>query len=312
MRITALLLCGVLAATSVPGNGAEVTNRGAQFRVDSELVMIPLSVTDRTGHAILNLGKADFTVAEDGAAQPVASVSRWDAPVSIGVIFDASGSMGNAIRRARTTIANLFHDSDPEDEAFLIRFAGAPVLETDFVHDPASILRSLSWESAHGATALFDAIYAGLNRMARASNAHKALVIVTDGGDNHSRRSFAELRSAARERDVQVFALAIRRDLRDLDEQRGRVQLDQLANDTGGRLLVVDSDVEAQRAMAAVGELIRNQYLLCYRPLDPSHDAKWRQVRVRLRPTSRESLYKVRSKNGYYSPELLSRPGSIH
>jgi Ca-activated chloride channel family protein len=204
------------------------------FKVDAELVLIPLSVTDHVGHPILDLGAQDFIVAEDGAAQEIRAVSCWDTPASIGVVFDSSGSMKSSVRRAQAAVRALFRDADQKDEAFLIQFADSPRLEVNFTMDVDEIPGKLLGAAPHGATALFDAVYAGLDRMRQAVNAHKALVVVTDGGDNHSRRSFTELLAAARERDVQIFVVAIRRDLRDQDEQRGRAQLDQIANDTGG------------------------------------------------------------------------------
>jgi Ca-activated chloride channel family protein len=303
MGITACLLGGILATTLAPASCVEPAGR---FSVDSELVTIPLSVTDRTGRAVPGLDRTDFTIAEDGAPQTVLAVSRWDAPISFGVVFDTSGSMGGAIRLAQHSISALFHESEPEDESFLIQFADAPRLETGFVRDLHEISRRLLLCSARGATALFDAVYAGLDLMTHASNLHKALVVVSDGGDNHSRRSFTELRSAARERDVQIFVLSIRRDPRDLDERRGSAELDDLANDTGGRLVEVNRDDEIPRAIAVIGELIRTQYLLFYRPLQSPLDGKWRRVRVGVGAESKKPSYRIRSsRSGYYSPQSL-------
>lgn len=272
--------------TLAPGSCVEPPDR---LRVDSERVMIPLSVTDRAGRAVPGLERTDFTVTEDGAPQPVRALSMWDAPVSIGVVFDTSGSMAGEMHAARESISELFHESSPEDQAFLIRFANTPSFDTGFVHGSGEISRRLLLCSPRGAA---------------------ALVVVTDGGDNHSRRSFTELLATARERDVQIFVLSIRRDPRDLDEWRGRVQLDRLADDTGGRLFVVDRDDQIQHAIAEVAESIRTQYLLFFQPLKSIHDGSWRRVRLRLRPVSKESSYRIRFRNGYYSPRSLC-PASI-
>jgi Ca-activated chloride channel family protein len=306
MKIGGLLVCGTVTIAfclSYAAECAELTNRVADFRAESQLVVIPLSVTDRAGQSVPGLSKTDFDVTEDGVAQPIWAISRWDAPASIGVIVDTSGSMGNTLRRAQSALSALFHETDPEDEAFLIRFASSPILETGFVHDPEQISARLLWAAPRGATALFDAVFAGLDQMKRATNLHKALVVVTDGGDNHSRRTYGELLSAARESDAQVFVVAVRRHANDVDERRGRAQLDQLANDTGGRMLIVDSDSSVKSAIATINELIRTQYLLSYRPLNASHDGKWHLVRVRLCPRAKESLYRVRSKSGYHAAD---------
>ncbi len=299
-------ICTVVTATAVYGGifaaAAPAANRAIDFRCDAELVLIPLSVTDHVGHAILGLGVRDFIVAEDGAAQNVRAVSSWDAPASIGVVFDSSGSMKNSMRIAEDAVRALFREADENDEAFLIQFADSPRLEVDFTKDVNQLQGKLLWTAPHGATALFDAVYAGVDRMRLAANAHKALVVVTDGGDNHSRRSFGELLRAARESDVQIFVLAIRRDIRDQDEQRGRVQLNEVANDTGGLLIVVDSDAALEPAMERVRRLIRNQYLIEYRPSNLSRDGKWHRVRVRL-SAERTPAFRIHSKTGYHAPE---------
>jgi Ca-activated chloride channel family protein len=290
------------ACAIVVGSAAHCNAQPGEFRVNSDLVVLPVSITDRAGRAVVGLEPSDFVIAEDGAARQVVAFSRWDAPASIGIIFDASGSMKGGIRTAQSAVRSLLHENDDGDETFLISFADSPRLEVDFTRDAEEISNRLLWATPKGATALFDAIYAGITKVKHAANSRRALVVMTDGGDNHSRHSFKELLSAVRESDVQIFAVAVRRNTHDFDEQRGRLQLEQLAKETGGHLLIVGNDAELPHAMQEVNDLIRNQYLLSYRPEKLALDGKWHRVRVRLHPASKGSLYRIYTKNGYYAP----------
>lgn len=296
--LAALIVFSNIAVAQLESAGHHVAN----FGVTSELVAIPVSVTDRNGHTVLGLRSEDFAITENGAPQQILSISRWDVPATMCVVFDASGSMKRLARTAQAAVRNLLNDSGPEDEACLIRFAGRPELLADFTHDTNAVVNKLLWDRPpRGATALADAVFAGLSQMSQAANSRKALVVVTDGGENSSRYSFSELLSLARESDVQVYTVALRGNLLDKEEQRGRLQLKQVTDDTGGKLLIIDSSGELPRALAAVNELIRNQYLLTYRPVNAPHDGKWHPVRVRIQPPSKVSLYRVNARGGYYA-----------
>ena len=302
------LACGfLLGVLSVASGVAAAQSRAAgdytpTFGAVSELVVVPVSVTDRRGHTVLGLRSKDFAITERGVPQRIQSVSRWDVPASIYVVFDASGSMTRSARTAQTAVRNLLKDSGPEDEAFLIRFAGKPDLLVGFTHDTNAVVNKLLWDRRPwGATALFDAVHVGLIEMRQAANARRALVVVTDGGNNNRGYSFSEVLSLARESDVQIYAVALRGNLLDREEQRGRLQLQQLADDTGGNLLIVDSSRGLPPALAAMNELIRNQYVLTYRPVNATHDGKWHPVRVRIQPPSSASLYRVNARAGFFA-----------
>ncbi len=272
------------------------------FSVSAEIVVVPMTVTDRNGHTALGFQPEDFALTEEGTPQRIESFSQWDAPASVGVVFDSSGSMKPSLSVANAAVRILLADNGPDDEAFLITFADAPRLEVGFTREGDRLSNNLLWREARGSTALFDAVYAGLREMRRAANSRKALVVVTDGGDNHSRYSFDELLAAARESDVQIYTVAIRRHVNDREEQRGRVQLDRLASETGGRLLIVEGEAQLFKAMASMNELIRNEYLLAYRPAAGVQDGKWRRVRVRLAPELARH-YRISAKGGYYASE---------
>lgn len=302
-RILVYLAVLLLVSKFAGAQHLSATSRAPSFGATTELVAVPVSVTDRNGHPVVGLRLEDFVITENGVHQKVLSASRWNVASSIGVVFDGSGSMKTSVRMAQSAVRILLKDNGPEDEAFLIRFADAPQVVVDFTHDADVIADELVGDGPRGATALFDAVYAALSKVKRAENSRKALVVITDGGDNNSRYSFPELLALSRESYAQVYIVAIRRNLRDQDEQRGRLRLDQIANETGGRLLIVDSSGELPHALATVNELIRNQYLLTYRPTDSRRDGKWRPVRVRIQRPSTAPAYRVYARGGYYAPE---------
>jgi Ca-activated chloride channel family protein len=302
-RVLADLAVLLLVSRLVGAQHLSATSHTPSFGATTELVAVPVSVTDRRGHTVIGLHPEDFVITENGVQQQVLSASHWDVASSIGVVFDGSGSMKASVRMAQSAVRTLLKDNGPEDEAFLIRFADAPQVVVDFTHDADAIADKLIWDRPRGATALFDAVYAALNQVKRAQNSRKALVVITDGGDNNSRYSFPELLALSRESAAQVYIVAIRRNPRGSDEQRGRLRLDQVANETGGRLLIVDNSGELPHALATVNELIRNQYLLTYRPTDSRRDGKWRPVRVRIQRPSTTPAYRVYARGGYYGPE---------
>lgn len=291
--ISLILTCRVV------GGQSTVTPRAPTFRASSDLVILPVSVMDRRGRAVSNFGADDFVVADNGVPQLVLSLSQWDAPASIGVVFDASSSMKKNIRAAEAGVRMLISDTPLGDESFLIRFSDSPHLEVPFTEDVDEISAKLRSASAQGATALFDAIYLGLNQVKRARTAHRVLVIITDSGENHSRYTFSELLSVARESDVQIYVLELMGSGSYRERQSGHWKLEQLANETGGRLVTVYRNSQLPDQIATLRSLIRNQLVIAYRPQPSCSDGKWHSVRIRLLPTWKD--HKVFAKTGYYA-----------
>src|SRR5579863_9586917 len=204
-RILAYLAVLLLVSEFAGAQHLGVGNHTPSFGTMTELVAVPVSVTDRNGHTVVGLRLEDFVITENGVLQQVLSASRWNVASSIGVVFDGSGSMKTSVRMAQSAVRILLKDNGPEDEAFLIRFADAPQLVVDFTHDADAIADRVIWDRPRGATALFDAVYAALNEVKRAENSRKALVVITDGGDNNSGYSFPELLALSRESYAQVY-----------------------------------------------------------------------------------------------------------
>ncbi len=278
----------------------------ADIRVDSALVLVPAQVTNVLGTPITNLHKEDFRVFEDGVEQPITNFSREDAPLSIGLLFDISGSMRNKIKKATEAAEAFFKTSNPQDEFFLVEFSDRPKLTVPFTSDASEVYDRIAHAKPFGRTALLDAIRMGMGEMKHAQNTRKALVIVSDGGDNRSRHTEREIKNAMLESDLQVYAMGIF-DPGDtlkhsLEEQNGPKLLEELADQTGGREYPVVSLNDLPSISARIGNQLRNQYLLGYSPLKTERDGKYRVINVRVTPRPERRDLRVYYRHGYYSP----------
>jgi Ca-activated chloride channel family protein len=230
-------------------------------------------------------------------------VSTEDAPISLGIIFDTSSSMYGKTDRSRQAVAQLLRDSDPDDEFFLIGFASRPQVLVDFTSSVDAIQEGISRATPEGLTALLDAVYLGLNTMKNARNERRVLLIVSDGGDNHSRYTAREVLSTLAESNVQIYAMGVFDDApRTTAERNGPDLLASMTNVAGGRTVPIHN---LNKIAQAVGELsmeLRNQYLIAYRPNKLIHDGKWHKIRVRVTSPQNTSRLRVYAKGGYYAP----------
>jgi Ca-activated chloride channel homolog len=280
----------------------------ADIRVDSALVLVPAQVTNVLGTPVTDLHKADFKVFEDGVEQPITNFSFEDAPLSIGLLFDNSGSMRNKIKKATEAAAAFFKTANPQDEFFLIEFSDRPKLTVPFTSDPNEIYDRIAHSKPFGRTSLLDAIHMAMGEMKHARNTRKALVIVSDGGDNRSRHTAREIKNAMLESDLQVYAMGIF-DPEDtpkhsLEEQNGPKLLEELADNSGGREYPVTNLNDLPSISARIGDQLRNQYLLGYTPTNPERDGKYRIISVRVIPQAEIPDLRVYYRHGYYSPGL--------
>jgi Ca-activated chloride channel homolog len=280
----------------------------ADIRVDSALVLVPAQVTNVLGAPITDLRKEDFRIYEDGVEQPITNFSLEDAPLSIGLLFDISGSMRNKIKKATEAAAAFFKTSNPQDEFFLIEFSDRPKLKVPFTTDPNEVYDEIAHAKPFGRTALLDAIHLGQSTMKQARNSRKALVIVSDGGDNRSRHTAREIKNAMLESDLQVYAMGIfdpdDTPKHSLEEQNGPQLLTALADESGGREYPVTDLNDLPSISAQIGNQLRNQYMLGYSPINASRDGKYRMIQVRLAPQSKTPDGRVYFRHGYYSPGL--------
>src|SRR5205807_7298463 len=225
------------------------------------------TVTDDWNRIVTGLEKDNFAIVEGSQAQEVRHFSSEDAPVSLGVIFDMSGSMSDKIEKARGAVIEFFKTANPQDEFFMIAFSDRPQLTADFTKSVEDVQGKLVYVQAQGRTALLDAIYMGVNKMKDAHNSKKALLIISDGGDNRSRYTENEIKSTVKEADVQIYAIGIfTPNPAQPEEAAGPALLGEVTEVTGGRLFTINNPNELADVATKIGIELRNQYVLAYRP----------------------------------------------
>jgi VWFA-related protein len=304
----ALALFGICAAgqeTSVPASivpqpkGRQAEARPmpqANIRVDTNLVLIPVSVSDPLNRPITGLDQDVFQLSEDKVLQKITSFGSEDAPLSIGIVFDTSGSMSSSLGRARQAVSELFKVANPEDEGFLVEFNDRPELVMPFTHSLDDIRAKLVFTKAKGRTALLDGALLALRTMKKARNPRRALVVISDGADNSSRYTVSELNNVVKEADVQIYSIALFGDDRDVDMLR------RMSEPTGGRTFIVSDVNDLPDVAEKIGVELRNQYVLGYSPTNGARDGKYRRVTVRLIQPRGLPPLRAFWRNGYYAP----------
>jgi Ca-activated chloride channel family protein len=273
------------------------------MKVDVDLVLVPVTITDPLNRLVTGLDKDNFTLFEGKDQQEIKHFSSEDAPLSLGVIFDMSGSMNSKIERAREAVVEFFKTANPQDEFFMITFADKPQEISDFTQSVDDIQGKLVYTIPKGRTALLDAIYLGVSKMRQAKYSKKALLIISDGGDNHSRYTEGEIKSLVKEADVLVYAIGIYdRYISTPEEQLGPGLLTNISELTGGRTFTIDNPNDLADVATKIGIELRNQYVLGYRPKNPTRDGKWRKIKVKLIPPKGLPPLRVYAKTGYYAP----------
>ncbi len=278
-------------------------NHGKPMQVDVDLVLVPVTVTDDWNRIVTGLDKENFTVMEGNQLQEVKHFSSEDAPLSLGVIFDMSGSMSDKIEKSREAVIEFFKTANPMDEFFMITFNDRPQLRADFTKSVEDIQGKLVYTVPQGSTALLDAIYMGISKMKDARNSKKALLIISDGGDNHSRYTEGEIKSMVREADVQIYSIGIFSVSPPTPEEvSGPALLTEISNVTGGRMFTINNPNELADVATKIGIELRNQYVLGYRPTNKAKDGRWRKIKVKLIPPKGLPHLNVYAKTGYYAP----------
>jgi len=280
-----------------------------RVRVDIDLVLVNVTVTDPYNRLVTGLSKDHFEVEEDKERQEILYFSNEDVPLSLGVVFDLSGSMSRASKldRAAKAAVTFLQTANPEDEFFVVHFSDEPRLLTGFTHRVEEVQNSLLTVQAKGRTALMDALYLALDTMREASNPRKAVLVISDGGDNHSRYSVRDVMSAVRESDVQIYAIGIFDPVGARSEPEilwGPSLLKDVAETTGGRMFPVALHNIAQLPDVAekISVELRNQYILGYLPTNKERDGTWRKIKVKLDPPKGLPPLTTYARHGYYAP----------
>ena len=273
------------------------------LKVDVDLVLVPVTITDPMNRLVTGLEKENFQLFEGSSAQEIRTFSSEDAPVSLGVIFDSSGSMTSKMDRAKEAVVEFFKTANPQDEFFMITFSDEPEAVSDFTSSVDEIQNKLVFAVPKHRTALLDAIYMGVSKMRQAKFAKKALLIISDGGDNHSRYTENEIKSVVKEADVMIYAIGIYDRYASATEERlGPQLLSEITELTGGRAFTIDNPNDLADVATKIGVELRNQYVLGYRPAKVVRDGKWRKIKVKLLPPKGLPPLRVYARTGYYAP----------
>ena len=284
----------------------QVIKQGQSVHLDVELALVNVTVTDPYNRLVTGLEPDNFRIFEDNIEQEVVNFSSEDVPISIGVILDHSGSMANKLGKAKQAAFQFFKTANPEDEFFLVGFNDHAELLSPFTESVEDLQSDMLYTSAKGSTALLDAIYLGLSQMRGARNAKRALLIISDGGDNHSRYSDKDIKRLVREADTQLYSIGIFDPFeyrsRTTEELNGPSLLNEMTELTGGRAFTVENLNDLPDIAAKIGSELRNQYILGYRPSNKAHDARWRKIKIKLRTPKGLPPLTAYAKTGYYAP----------
>ena len=291
--------------------GAQVTVKvppihTTPLMVDVNMVVVNVTVTDPFDRIVTGLDQDNFQVYDEKVPQKIVTFSTEDAPISVGMIFDCSGSMGDKIQKSKEAALQFFKTSNPQDEFMLISFSDRPDLISGFTAKYENLQDRLLTVKSGGRTALLDAVYLGLSEMKKATTNRRALLIISDGGDNHSRYTENDIKRAVKESDVQIYAVGIFEPMssrsRTPEEAGGPGLLAEFAEVSGGRMFSVENTNELPDIAEKISIELRNQYVLGYKPSNLIRDGRWRRIRVKLNPPKGLPPLQVYARTGYYAP----------
>jgi len=317
LRISACFtICTLLAAVALGQTQGPIHPReaapdtqiepGPTIKVDVDLTLINVSVMDPLDRLVTGLERENFRVFEDKSEQEVLTLSSEDTPISIGLVFDMSGSMSDKVEKARQAAVQFMRTANPLDEFFLVTFNDRAELTSGFTTRIEELQNRMMFTTSRGRTALLDAIYLGLTQMRGAHNAKRALLVISDGGDNHSRYNENDIKNYLKEADCQLYAIGIYDPIgvrsRTSEELNGPSLLTEMTEMTGGHVFPVDNIDELPDIAAKIGMELRNQYVLGYKSANRLHDGMWRKVTVKLHVPKGLPPLHIYARTGYYAP----------
>ena len=297
----------ILLACSVAVAQLRQTAKGPEtvpgIQVDVDLTLVNATVSDGSNATISGLESKHFQVWEDKVEQKIEYFSSEERPVSIGVIFDVSGSMQEKIAAARRAVAAFLEASNSQDEFFLVQFNDHAELAEPFTRDISKLQTQLIFNRTKGMTAIYDAVYLGLETLKESGNAKKALLLVTDGEDNYSRYRESDIKQLVQERDVQIFAIGIAPDIHG-GGLSGRLIIQELSDISGGKAFFPTSVYDLKDICEKIASELKNQYVLGYRSTNQARDGKFRKIRLKVTPPAGTPHVVVHARSGYYAPAL--------
>ncbi|HEX4156208.1 MAG TPA: VWA domain-containing protein [Acidobacteriaceae bacterium] len=291
----------VVTGANVAAKATSVAN--AEIQVNVNLVLVPFTVTDPMNRLVTGLEKENFQVYDNSTQQTITSFATQDAPLSIGIVFDLSGSMQEKFVRAQKALTAFLRTCNPQDEFFVVGFNDRPAILVDYTSDVEDVEARMVMLHPENRTALIDAIYLGVNKLRDAKYQRKALLVISDGGDNRSRYTEGELTRVVRESEVQIYSIGIFDAYAPTEEEiNGPMLLKDISESTGGRMFRVMDMQDLSDIAERISEELRNEYVLGYTPTDRKRDGQWRKLRVRLLEPPGLPALMVHSREGYYAP----------
>lgn len=298
----AAVVCAQVAVQPRLRSPRPVESRPAtNLRIDTNLVLVPVTVCDPLNRPVTGLEKEHFRVFDESVEQTVTQFSMDDEPFAAGLVFDTSGSMGPKLRLSREAASAFFRTADPDDEFFLVEFNDQPRLVVPLTRDVEEIHNQLTFTQSKGRTALLDAVVLALHEMKKSQKSRKALLIISDGGDNSSRYSEGELKNLVRENDVLIYAIGVYGGGSSPEEAAGPGLLSQITEQTGGRHFKAVAN-ELPDIASKIGLELRNRYMLGYSPTDQQRDGRYHPVQVKLVPPRGLPPLRASWRRGYYAP----------
>jgi len=291
-----MFLAGLFAFLMVSVE-AQSPDEAPRFSVKVPTVVVRVSVTDPLDRYVVGLESRHFQVFEDKIEQPISIFSNDVDSISVGIILDTSRSMGDNMLSARTSVNRFLNQGSPEDEYLLIGFNNRTMVLQDFTSESRNIMNEAAFAAPGGETALFDALYLGLEKIKESTNRKKALIVITDGENNASRYTFREVKEYAKESDVQIYIIGERG-----EQGYGRSIISEIVSLTGGRAFFPHNFKQLDYYIDLIHTELRHQYVLGYIPLNQEFDGEWRELRVELNPPEGMPRLSIRAREGYYSP----------
>ena len=293
-----LRVASVASPTIQPG----LDTHTRPMKVDVELVLVPVTVTDEVNRLVKGLEPGNFELFDSKHPQEIKHFSSEDVPISLGVVLDTSGSMNSKMKVAREAVVEFLKMANPQDECFLETFSDRPEENSDFTDSIETIQSKLAFTFPKGRTALLDAVYLALSKMRHARNSKRALLIISDGGDNHSRYTEKEVEALVKESDVMIYAVGIYDTyFQTQEELLGPSLLNEISSVTGGHAFTLSNPNDLPLVAKVIGTELRNQYIIGYRPDASQRNGKWHKIAVRLKHLKGTPPLHVYAKAGYYA-----------
>jgi Ca-activated chloride channel family protein len=295
---TASLVVAILAPALCAGGGA------GTFRTGTSLVLVDVSVLDSRDRPVTNLSQDQFHILDNGGEQPIRFFAHEDAPVSLAVILDTSGSMTGKWDRARNMLAGFCENLAAGDELFLVTVERRPNLQTDYTSNCIEMQNLLLLTQPHGPTALLDAIPLAVQHLRHAHHARHAILIISDGGENSSRTRFASIRTLAREANAQIYSATLGLEVGFAGvawrgETQGPELLNEIAEFTGGRAFAIDDRRRIADAAASMAREIHDQYVIGYQLPATADNGKYHRITVKVHREPSQPRLSLFHRSGY-------------